>query len=79
MMAKPVFQEVEKQSRIYHFPGGETVKVHGIVGLCVSKSGFHLLNGDGGAKYIVAPGWLYVELDMKEWSTAGSSPDKEGK
>lgn len=62
------FVAVKEQERIYHFPNGEAVKIGGVIGINVSKSGTHRINTSDGHKHIVAPGWLHIEFVADEWT-----------
>ena len=48
--------------RTYLFPGGERVTVENVCAVCVRPSGGHRLETTDGRKWIIAPGWLAVEL-----------------
>jgi hypothetical protein len=53
--------------REYFYADGTSITFSGVTALEVTKSGFHKLEADGG-KFIVAPGWRYVALDVAAWS-----------
>ena len=68
-MSEPIFKILkEEQNRIYYFPNNEIVKITGVTHVNVSNSGHHRLNTNDGKKHIVPPGWIHIELDMKEWT-----------
>lgn len=56
----------EKRRR-YVFPAGDVV-LENITALCVRPSGTHRLETGDGRKWIIPPGWLAIELDVKEWT-----------
>lgn len=53
--------------RTYTFPGG-TVTVENVVKLCVRPSGSHRLQTKYGRKFIIAAGWLAIEVVAERWS-----------
>jgi len=61
------FIEVKEQNRTYTFPSG-TVKLEGVTGINVSKSGTHRINTKDGKKHIVPSGWIHIEFDAPEWT-----------
>lgn len=69
---KPEFTEVNEQSRVYIYAkDGNTVElaVENIVKFAVGKSGTHRLEDRAGNKYIMAPGWLAISIDMEgDWT-----------
>lgn len=67
-MEKLEFQPIAGEaSRTYVFASG-SVKIDGVSGLCVRPSGSHRLNTTSGKKYVVAAGWLAIEVDAADWS-----------
>jgi hypothetical protein len=54
--------------RIYHYPDGSKSEFNDITEVGVTKSGFHKLTSESQGKFIVAPGWRYIELDVAEWT-----------
>ena len=54
--------------RRYVYVQGETLEFTNIVAVDVTKSGFHKLTDKRGQKFIVAPGWRYIQIDTPEWS-----------
>ena len=63
-----VFQTVKgEQRRTYTFPNG-TVAVDNVVRICVRPSGSHRLETADGRKFIIAAGWLSIEVVAERWS-----------
>jgi hypothetical protein len=58
---------VEKE-RTYHYPDGSSKTFINIAFVGVTKSGFHRLEADDGCKFIVAPGWRFISLNVEEWT-----------
>lgn len=56
------------QRRIYVYPDGFKADFFGVNAVAVSESGTHRLECKDGRKFIVAPGWKYIELFMKDWT-----------
>lgn len=56
-----------EKSRRYVYADGTSKEFVNVTMVEPTKSGFHKLEADGG-KYIVAPGWRYIVLDVAEWS-----------
>lgn len=54
--------------RQYSFGNGMTIEIPEVIKLAVSQSGTHYLEDAKGRKYIVAPKWLAIEIDVDEWS-----------
>jgi hypothetical protein len=50
--------------RVYVYRDGSRYGVENIVRMSVSSSGTHYLEGMDGSKYIVAPGWVAIELTI---------------
>ncbi len=57
-----------EDSRTYHFPGGNQLTIPNVTGLYVRPSGSHRLETKSGGKYIVAAGWLAIEVVAPAWS-----------
>lgn len=57
----------KERSGTYHYADGGISRFSNVSAVGVTKSGFHKLEANGG-KYIVAPGWRYITLDMKDWT-----------
>lgn len=68
-MDKPEFTKLDppERKRTYHFPG-RSLTVENVSAICVRPSGTHRLETADGKKFIVAPGWLMIELDMDAWT-----------
>jgi hypothetical protein len=56
-----------EKTRVYVFPGQDRAVFHDITAIAVSERGTHRLEARGG-KYIVQPGWLYIKLDVDDWT-----------
>jgi hypothetical protein len=56
-----------EKTRTYFYQDGTKVDFKNVTFVAVTKSGFHKLEADGG-KYIVAPGWRYIALDVEAWT-----------
>lgn len=59
--------EVNEEARRYIFPNGEIVLAD-VKRLCVRPSGTHRVETGDGKKWVVAPGWLAVEIEVEHWS-----------
>jgi len=57
-----------ENSRTYHFSDGTLLTLQSVKRLAVGKSGTHRVECHDGAKYIVAPKWNWISLELKEWS-----------
>lgn len=57
-----------EKSRTYFFADGTSKEFANVVALDVTKSGFHKLETADGSKFIVAPGWRYIALNVAAWS-----------
>ena len=57
-----------EKKRTYHFPGGESVTFEDVVRIEVRDSGKHRIETASGRKAFVCPGWMWMELDMPEWT-----------
>ena len=69
MPTKPEFIEVNRQDRIYEFPGGCKVEIKDVISINVSKSGTHRINTLDGLKHLVAPGWLHLICNIDgDWT-----------
>lgn len=55
--------------RTYYFAEGKA-EFKGVIALAVSPNGTHYLQTETG-KYIVRCGWLYIDLDIEEWTYPG--------
>jgi hypothetical protein len=56
--------------RTYYFPDGKA-EFKNVIGLVVSPNGTHYLQTKEGGKYIVRCGWMYIDLDVEEWTYPG--------
>jgi len=57
-----------ERKRVYHFANNETVEFVNVVRVEVRDSGKHRIETKEGRKAFVAPGWLWLEIDVDEWS-----------
>jgi len=57
-----------EKTRVYYFPGHERAVFHNVTALSVSERGTHRLEDGQGQKFIVPPGWLYIKLDVDNWT-----------
>lgn len=64
----PVFKQVAEQNRTYVYSNGFKYKIEGVTEINISKSGHHRINCLNGEKFLVAPGWIVIELEMDHWS-----------
>lgn len=64
---KPVFTEVQQQTRTYKFPDMDMV-VEDVISIHVSKRGTHRLNTKSGRKFIIPTGWRGIEFDAADWT-----------
>ena len=55
-----------ERKRMYHFPDGKTFTLTDVTHLLARPSGTHRLQTSDGRKWIVAAGWLAIELDVDE-------------
>lgn len=56
-----------EKSRTYQFAEG-VVTVRDVARVAVRPSGSHRLETKDGRKFIIAAGWLAIEIDAAEWS-----------
>lgn len=56
-----------EKSRTYRFADG-SVTVANVTRVCVRPSGSHRLETADGKKFIVAAGWLAIEVVADDWS-----------
>lgn len=57
-----------ERKRVYVFPGGERLALEEVTHLEVTESGKHRYQCGDGRKGFVNTGWLWIELDMDEWT-----------
>jgi hypothetical protein len=57
-----------ERSRTYHFPSGEKITIEGVSQILVRPSGSHRLVTQTGVKWIIASGWIAIEIDVDNWS-----------
>jgi hypothetical protein len=65
----PEFRRLKtsERRRTYIFPGGDRLEYKWVSAVAISERGTHRLELSDGAKVIVRPGWLAVELDTDDW------------
>ncbi len=56
-----------ERSRTYIFAAGKFT-VENVARICVRPSGSHRLETKDGRKFIVAAGWIVIEVVAEEWS-----------
>ncbi len=75
LVEKGKWYDLKETSRVYTFRAdGSKLTVIGVNKFLCSRSGNHYLETMGGTKYIVASGWLYIEI---KGSSAFITPSKE--
>ena len=57
-----------ERHRIYHYADGTKQMFDDVVEIGVTKSGFHKLTTGDRSKFIVAPGWRHISLDVDDWT-----------
>jgi hypothetical protein len=57
-----------ERTRIYTFPGGETVKLENVTHFLARDSGSHRVGTADGLLHIIPAGWLHVEIDADGWT-----------
>lgn len=67
MLEMPMLTEPEV-TRIYTFPGGETVKLANVTHFLARSSGTHRLKTADGRLHIVPVGWIHIEIEAKDFS-----------
>jgi hypothetical protein len=70
MATKPAMAKLSppERSRTYYLPGGLAVQLNNVTAVGVSDSGTHRLELGDGSKFIIPPGWLYIKLDVDDWT-----------
>lgn len=63
-----------ERKRTYHFADGRILAIENVSAICVRPSGSHRLETVEGQKWIVAPGWVAIELDIDKWTLRPSLP-----
>lgn len=56
-----------EKSRTYYYDEEVTFTVDNVVKLCVRPSGNHRLETADGTKFIIAAGWIAIEIDAPAW------------
>ena len=56
-----------ERKRVYHFPGADRATFANVTKIEVRASGVHRIEADG-KKFFVQPGWLWMEIDVDEWT-----------
>jgi hypothetical protein len=57
-----------ERSRVYTFPGGETVRLENVTHFLARESGTHRLKTGDGMLHIVRSGWLHIAIDADGWT-----------
>lgn len=57
-----------ERKRVYVFAGGERLTLENVTHLEVRPSGKHRYQCADGRKGFVSAGWLWIELDIDDWS-----------
>jgi hypothetical protein len=57
-----------ERKRTYYFPGGEFVTFENVMRVEVRESGKHRIQTGAGRKAFVCPGWLWMEIDVDDWT-----------
>lgn len=69
---KPVTGLVElkhpERSRTYYFPNADVLHLENVTHLEVRSSGKHRVQTKEGKKVFVNTGWLWIDIDVDEWS-----------
>lgn len=64
--------EPKERSRTYHYFSNQDddfdLCFENVVAVEVTEHGFHKLETEDGGKWIVAPGWKYIYLDVDSWT-----------
>lgn len=63
----PLQQVVGERMRTYCFPGGHQISVGAVTGFMPTPLGEHCLETVYGEKFIVATGWLCIQLERDSW------------
>jgi hypothetical protein len=58
----------KERSRTYHFPNGESVTFENVKRIEIRESGKVRIETENGRKAFVAPGWLWLEIDVDDWT-----------
>lgn len=64
-MNKPV--KLQEKTRIYTFPGGDTLTLQDITEIIVSNSGTHRIKANG-KLHIIPKTWIHIEIDESDWT-----------
>jgi hypothetical protein len=56
-----------ERKRTYIF-AQRNVVIENVASVCVRPSGNHRLETSDGKKYVIAAGWLAIELDVDTWT-----------
>jgi len=69
MPDKPEMTKLDppERKRTYHYKDHKLV-LENVTAICVRPSGSHRLETKDGKKWIVMPGWLYIELEVDNWT-----------
>lgn len=67
-MDNPNAVKLNEKSRIYVFPGGDTITLTNVVELIVRPSNSHRLKTGDGKLHIIPSGWIHIEIDADNWT-----------
>jgi hypothetical protein len=69
-MSKPNFTSLNpvESKRTYYYPDATSVSFDNVAKIAVSDSSHHRLESSDGRKFIVAPGWRYIEVEADDWT-----------
>lgn len=57
-----------ERKRTYRYLGGEELVIENVARIEVRESGKHRIETVTGEKYFVAPGWLWIKIDVEAWT-----------
>lgn len=57
-----------ERKRTYRYPGGDELTIENVSRVEVRESGKHRIETTDGKRFFVAPGWLWMELDIDSWT-----------
>lgn len=57
-----------ERKRVYHFPGGDVAEFVNVTRIEIRDSGKHRIETADGRKAFVCPGWIWLEIDVDQWT-----------
>jgi hypothetical protein len=57
-----------EKSRVYTFPGGETVRLENVTHFLARESGTHRLQTGDGKLHVVPAGWVHIEIEAGKFT-----------